>query len=472
MMTSQFATWVLATVSAFIIPRFLGPAALGDLRLAGSLWLIAGTIAALGTSRFLELEIARSPADGLASVGPTLVLRSLAFVVAAIGVGGYVAATGPTSRFATIVALAGAAAVVGLWSETLSAAFVGLERMSAAAVASVLNRLLYFVAVVGLLVLGGGVYGVLVAALATASAALVFLAIQFWRVAGLSLRTSVGEIRRIAMASRTFMAAGVALVLYQQVDMVVISWVAESEDLGWYGAADVLFGSLLFPATVLVGVMFPTMGRLYASDGEALNGLIARAFSLLMLAAVPIGLGTVVVAREFAPFLYGDDFAETGRVLEILGPVTILTFGTILFGATALATERGRIWVGVLLVSATATVPLDLLLVPWANDRYGNGAIGGAIAYLVTEAFQFVFGLVVVGRFLLTRPMLWRMARIGVAGAVMLVVGLWLRPAFLPLTVAACAAIYVLLVVALRVLNEDERRMVRGVLTRLGIAAR
>lgn len=470
MMTSQLVTWTLATATAFIVPRFLGPATLGELRLATSLWLLAATIAAVGTAQFLQIEIAQDAGRGLRLVGPTLVLRTIAFVVSAMAVVAYVAVTSHPDGFLLIVAIAGLAALVMLWSDVLATAFLGLERMTIPAIANGINKVIYFVGVLALLVAGAGVIGVLAVTLGAAVVVLAYLAVHLRRRSTISFSGWPRESWRIFRMSRTFMAATVALVAYQQIDIVVISWVADEEDLGWYGAADTLFGSLLFPATVLIGTIFPTMGRLHKSDPEALRHLVQRAFSTLVLVAVPVGLGTTVIAPRFAPFLYGDDYAETGRVLEILGPVTILTFGTILFGAVALTTGRGSLWVGVMFAAAAITVPLDLVLVPWADDRLDNGAVGGALAYLVTEALQFTIGLLVVARFLVNRTLIWRIARVGLAGGAMLAVGLALRSAPQMVTIAACAVVYAVGIVAMRVLTPDERQMAHSLLNKLGLA--
>ena len=469
MMSSQLITWVIATIAALIIPRFLGPETLGEFRLATSLWLIAATLTSLGTTQFLQLEIARHQREGLSFMGPVLVMRTLAFVASAAVVAAYVWVTADTARFVVIVVSIGVATLFGVWSEGFMAAFVGLERMSIIALAGAVGKLFYTVAVIVLLIAGADVYGIVAVTVLTAVGGMVYMIWHFRRVSTIRYvgwRSSAGRVLR---TSSTFMAVAVALVCYQQIDLIVISWVAEKEDLGWYSAADTLFGSLLFPATVLLGVIFPMLGRLHESDPAGLRALISRTFSILAVIAVPVGLGTTLVARDFAPLLYGEAFRETGSVLAILGPVIMLTFGTILFGSVALATDRGRVWVLVMFGAALLTIPLDLVLVPWANGRFGNGAIGGALAYVVTEAVQFVIGVWLMAPFLLNRSTAWRTVRIVAAGGVMFAAGWPLRHLFLPVPVVVSTLVYALAVVAFQVLGEDERRMVGNVVARVGV---
>ena len=467
MASSQLFTWMIATVVSIVVPRFVGPGDLGDLRLAASLWAMAATVAALGTSQYVQLSVARSAADGLRLVGPVLVLRTVGFVACAGLLAVYLTTMTPSRQFVVIMVILGVATLVNIWAEALGSFFIGLERVSVPALTGAGSRLVNLGGVVTVLLLGSGVVGVVGVGLATSALALVFLWWNLSRISRSRAPVDVASLRRLAQDSATFMAAGVALVVYQQIDLVVISWVADREDLGWYGAADTLFGSLLFPATVVVAVTFPTLGRLHLSDPAALQRLVSRTFCLLALVGVPVGLGTMLVARDFAPMLYGEDFRETGVVLAVLGPVLIVTFGTILFGSVALATGRGRLWVGVLLGAAALTVPLDMLLVPWAESRWDNGALGGAIAYVVTEGLQLAICVAVVAPYLRSTATVRRLARTAASGGVMFLAVWPLRTAPMVLQIIVGVTVYGVAVLVFRALGEDERALLRQLRRRL-----
>lgn len=462
MLSSQLVTWALATVLAVIVPRYLPPEVTGDLRLAQSLWTIAAIFIGLGTSQFLQLEVARRPRDGLGDVGPVLALRSVAWIVALAVIAAYAVGVDGTENFIVLAALVGVVALITSWSEVLGTSFLGLERMSTPALAAVVAKAFNVVAVIVVLVLGGGVYGVVAVAGLSSLVALVQIYWHYRKIAGFRFAGWSRQVRRIVSASFPFMLAGAGLVVYQQIDVVVISWVAGREDLGWYTTADLLVGSLLFPATALVATIFPVLGRLHEHDPDALRNLVQRSFSLLLLLGAPIAAGTMLVAPTFAPTLFGEDYREVGDVLVALGPMILVTFGTILFGMTALATERGKLWVIVLFTSAALTVPLDLLLVPWASDRFDNGAIGGAVAYIITETFQFTVGLVVVVPYLVRWRNVWLFARVLLAAGIMAAAVWPVRELFVVVPAAVGAAVYGLAVLALRLLDPDDVAVLRG----------
>ena len=98
-----------------------------------------------------------------------------------------------------------------------------------------------------------------------------------------------------------FLGVALALALYRQVDVLVIAEVAGERDLGWYSAADTLFGSLLFPTTIILASIFPTLGRLHEHDPPEMRRLVTKTFSLLILVSVPVGLGAAVVGERDRP---------------------------------------------------------------------------------------------------------------------------------------------------------------------------
>ena len=468
-MTSQVVTWVLATGLAIVVPRYLGPSLHGTVRLGQSLWAIAAILIAVGTDRSLQVKIAHHRGPGLDLVGPTLVIRTITFAVCATVLGVYAAVGSGDSTLVGVLAILGIGVLLSTWNDTFNTAFIGLEQMSTPALVQAVWKLLNFAGVLLLIKLGSDVYGIVGMGVAASAVALMILLVRFRHVGRLELRHWRGPAPRIIADGLPFMMNDSAVVLYQQIDVVVVSWVAGSEDVGWYATAELLAGSLIFPVTVITLTIFPTLARLHLHDRDGFTHLVKRTFSTLVMVAVPIGLGTTLVAPRFAPLLFGEEFRETGPVLAIFGPLIILTFGTILFANVAQATGRVRSWILIVLASALATIPLDLLLVPWSRDRYGNGAIGAALAQVITEAAQFAIGIWLVAPFLVRRDVVWRVARILGAGGVMFAIGWPIRHLFLPLVVLVCAVSYCLSLMLFRAIEDDDRRLIGKALGRVGV---
>ena len=462
-------TWTLATLLSVVQPRILGPSTQGELRLAFSLWTIGSVFIGLGTSVYLTLEIARHRGSGVTLLGPVLVIRSIAFVVTSAVLAVVVIVNGADREFIAIMLLYGVSIYFSTASDALGCVFVGLERMSTLARAGIISRVLGTFFAVAVLLAGGNAVSVVAigAGANILSLAILFAALR--PITVLSFGNWTSKVRTIVRASVGFLVAGAILTIYQQVDTVVMSALVDRDALGWYGTVDTLFGSLLFLPTIVMGSIFPVLGRLYKDDPLAIPPLIRRTSSSLLVAAVPIGLGTIVVAGPITPILYGEAFRQTGPVLAVLGPVIILTSGNVLFATLALATGRQRFWNICMALAIVITIPIDLVLVPWTDDRYSNGAIGGALAYVVTESLLVVIGLWRVAPFLIQRTFLWRAARIMLAGGLMFAVTWPLRDQMLLVPILTVIVVYTIALLVLRVPDADDRRRVGTVLERVGI---
>jgi len=467
MLSSQVVTWSLALVLAVVQPRLLGPETQGQIRLAFSLWAIAAVVISLGTSLFLNLQVARRGRDALTLVGPIITLRLMAWVIVSVvfAVAAGVGRTDP--EFAWILGLYGLISAVHAVAEVFTTVFFGLERMAAPAVVNVVVRFVGTVVAVIVLLTGGRAISLLVVLLAAQLVGLVLIARALRRVVDVPMHLGRASWGTILAGSFAFMIAAGIRVLYQQVDTVVIALFVDDEALGWYATADVLFGTLLFLPTILCGTILPTLGRMHTTDPDGLRSLVVSTFGTLALLMVPIGLGTVVVADQAARLLYGPEFDGTGPVLGVFGFVLLLTAGTMLFGTVATASGRQRFWNLVMFTGVLLTVPLDLFLVPWADRIYGNGAIGGALAFVVTELLMFAIGLWQVAPFLIERRTMWRLARILLAGALLVLASWPTRGGTMAVTLVVGAVSYVVAITVMRVPSDGELAMLHRIRVRV-----
>lgn len=457
LLSSQVVTWTLALLLAVVLPRFIGPAELGQLRLAGAVWAIASLFVGLGTSVFLTIEMSRDERRGSQLVGTILVVRTLAFVVISGALVVIAVLRDLEIELRILLAITGVVTLIDSFASVYSAALAGLEKMSALAIAAVVSRLLHTVVLLTILFAGGGVVEVAAGTIVGSAAAVVIFSRAYGRYAPVTFAGWATASREVVRRSRVFLVAGATLIVYQQVDTIVMAALVDKSALGWYTTADALFSSLLFVPTVLLASIFPRMSRLHHHDQSELRTLVQQSFSSLMLIGVPIGLGTVVVGEEFAPLLFGEEYRQTGPVLQVFGIVAILVFGTTLFGGIARAVDRQGFWTWVMVACVLVTVPLDLLLVPWTDRRFNNGAIGGALAFLVTEFIMLALGIWKVAPNILDRQTVLRLGKIALCGGVMFLSTWPLRHYLFVVPVTIGAVVYPLMVWITGALSASER---------------
>ena len=460
LMASQAVTWLLAFLIAIVLPRYLGPASLGQFRLGTSLWAVAGVLLAFGTPILLTKEFSRDRTRAGSLLGPALVLQLLAYGACWLGMAVFVAAAGYGSEVVVLVGIIGISMVFTPFSGNARSALYGLERMEFVAYSDVATKVVQVGAILAVILMSGDVRAVagvnIIYALVSAA-----LLIYFLRRFEISWRPKIRGLREVARRSRSYMAVDVTLVAYQQIDVIVISLFVQHDALGWYATADGLVGSLLFVPSILMTSLFPVFSRLHVAHPDELVGLLRRSFNFLLLLAVPIGFGTIAVATPVSLQLFGREFLQTGPVLAVMGVVLMLTYLTILLGRYAIAIDRQHFWVRLMVGATVATVALDVVFVPWTHDAFGNGAIGGALAYVVTESVMLGIGVWKLAPGLVDRTTLLRMLKCAFAGVVM-VIAVWpVRWEFFMLPIVVGVVSYGLMVLLLRIPAPDEIDMVR-----------
>jgi len=194
-------------------------------------------------------------------------------------------------------------------------------------------------------------------------------------------RVTVKDSLRVAANAWPFALAGILYLTHYQVGVVLVERIQGSESAGIYNVAVTVLGAVyLLPAAIYGKFLMPKIQRWAEHDRERFirvykfgNGAMLLLGSLLMLA---VALSSVTII----PWLFGDRYTESGRVLLLMAlcvPVRFLgtNVGSVL--ATGQHMKRKNICDG---IGALISILLNLLLIPWL------GIYGAAAATLLTES--------------------------------------------------------------------------------------
>lgn len=461
LMASQLVTWGLTLLLTLFLPRFLGPTAVGQFHFANSVWAIVAMVIAFGTDRYLVKEIARQVGRAEELWGVTAVTQLLLYLFSFGGVAAYLSLAGYAAETVQVVLIIGLGQLFWQWASTATAVLQGLEQMQYISLGSIAGKVFNTIIAIALLLLG---YGVQVIAAVTIGAALVnllVLLVYLRRTIPLRPRFDLRAIQRLLRHSSSYLFVRLSLVIYQQVDIIIISLLVDEKTIGWYGAADQLFGTLLFIPTVFMTAVFPALSRFYNSDNDSLHHLMGKSFDFLLLLSVPIGLGLIVIANPLVVLLFGEAFAPSGPVLALFGVVLILTYQNMLLGQFLVSTDKQNRWTAVMVAATVATIPLDLLLIPWCVARFDNGALGGALSFLLTEAGMTVAGLWLLPRGALTQRNAWLAVRILLAGLIMLATIWPLHQLFFLFPVGVGGGVYLAAAWLLRLFAPEDVALLR-----------
>ncbi|MEM8707038.1 MAG: flippase [Actinomycetota bacterium] len=459
---SQLVTWAFSAVAIVVVPRALGPTALGQLGFASAVWGIGALFTNFGSSALINREVARDRATGSQILSNVLPMQGIAWTAVATVIFGYTLLGDFDSTQATLMFIVGFGALIGEPAQALMAAIIGQERLVLSSALSVVDRALVAIATVAAVLLGYGVE--VVAAVGFVGTALVLIVMigLMRRDEEIQIDLTLRQHRSVINQAVPLMLLGGALVVYREIDVITLKALADDESVGLYSATDRLFGAMLLVPGAVTFALFPTMARRWSSDPEGVLVTLRRICGLLALFTLPVAAGALLLGPQIAVTILGDDFERSGDVMRVYGIVLIPVAWTGVLGMLCQISKRERIWTYVLLASAAATIPLDVVLVPWTDDRFGNAALAGALAFLVTETGAVVYGFrrVLPGVFdAAFRSTIYRTLP---ALAAMVGVVWFLQDLFILVPVAVGGAVYGLGVLATGAIRLDELATIGG----------
>jgi O-antigen/teichoic acid export membrane protein len=463
LMLSQGLTWALTLLLTIFLPRYLGVTAIGKWHLANSLWMIVNVVIAFGMGTLITKEVARSPEKLTSLFNTSLWIRTFLYVFGFVALVIYAYAVNYPEETIIIIFIVGISSLFGQYAGVSRAALEGLERMEYIAIAEILSKLVYTVVAIILLLLGYGLVAIASVAILSALANLFIITYFLNRLSRLRFSFSRKQIAWMLKASVPYFMSGIFWVIYAQIDVVFISLLVSEDGVGWYSAADRLFGTFLFIPTIFLTAVFPAMSRTYLQGVNSMSALMGKSFDLLLIISMPMGLGLLAVANSLVVLLFGAEFANSGPILAIFGIVLIFTYQNMLLGQFLISSDRQNKVAVIMAVATFATIPLDLLFIPLSQSLFNNGAIGGAMAFVVTEVGMMIAMIRYLPAGALTKRNVKLAAKVILAGFVMLGVVWWLRDFFVALPIIIGMALYLALIAGLRVITPEDWAILKDV---------
>lgn len=462
MMVSQIITWSLSFLIIITQPRYLGPHAVGQLAIASSLWLIIGVLMGFGMDIHLFKSIALAPNRVGELVGTSIIMRCLLYVPGVLLSFLSLYLFGYPIEIFYISSIIGVTTFVSLMSSPLGAALNGLERMEYNSLVSVVNKFVSTGLILLFVFLGFNVYWI---AAVDLFVSIVNLCILFYfsrKYFRIELRLPATDRWAMLRASSPFLITSFTMIAYHQIDNLIVSRLVSIDSAGWYRTAQNLAGTLMFLPYIASTVLFPILSRSYAAGQGQMAPIARRSFDLMILLGIPIGLGTMLIARPMILLLLGEGFAPSGEILELQGLVLFVIYLNTMLGQLIISTERTSRWNVVMIAVTVLTLPLDLFLMPWTERVLGNGGLGGVISYAITESVMLAATILLLPKNTFAWSNLRTVVLTMVAGLGMVAASWWFRDSYMILSVLVGAVSYFALVMLLRILSPEDMGLLKA----------
>jgi len=380
---------ILLYIFSIIVARALGPDDYGVFIFALAVGTMLGMVVRFGFFEYLSREMPVRP-EATRRLLPAIIgtQLTLAAASAAIILGLTLLIRLPDQHKVVLV-LVSAAMLFHSFILTFRGILRGTDRFGADALLMVGDRALLLLAAIAVTIHSWNLVAVAALFLAVRCYDVVFaVAITTPRFGwvGVDIRTrSIKDAMRAAWPFATFV---LLFVVYNYTDMIMISFLRNSAEVGFYNVAyQVLEGSHLFP-TSLAGALLPVMAINYVSHPEQVNSMLRLAVRVMFAISLPLALFATAYAEPLINLLYGPAYQPASLALQLIIWSTPAFFLAVFARSCFYAARAEADYVRILSISVAFNALLNVPLIMLA------GYIGACITTLATELLLLAFLMV------------------------------------------------------------------------------
>ena len=395
-----------------------------------------------------------------------LAILTIALITITMNVGKVV--MGYPQQTITVVYLIGLSiALMGI-NQMCFSFFRAFERMEYQSLGQIVRAALMLAGVIIAVKYGFGVVGFASLYFFASLGTLVFsLTILGWKFSKYQiwshLRTAIawGFWKPALRQALPFALSLIFVTLNYHIDTVMLSAMLPESDevVGWYTAAFRLLVMLLQIRIALSLALFPVMSQAHATSRESLKLICERFFKYSLILALPIGVGTTILATRFISLVYGSEYLSAAFALQILVWSAVLgyvNFTPALFQAT----NRQAMVAKIAGFGAALKIMLNLLLIPLfgyvgaATSTTAVAVVGLSISLALFARTEYVFGIAFA---------LKNVARVLIAGAAMGCFVWFLQDLNLAVLVTLAGLVYVAAILLTKTFDRTDFHILTGI---------
>jgi O-antigen/teichoic acid export membrane protein len=475
LVVGQLASYMLFFFSGVYTARYLEPDGFGVLSFAVGFTALFAFLPDLGLSALTVRQVARDKSlasKHLANVGlMKVILFGLSFGVIVLVINIGQSFMDYPQQTVTAVYFVGLSVVIAGLNQIAFSMFQAFERMEYRSVGQVLNAAAMLTAVLVARKYGFGVEGF--ASLyfyASAITLLYSMLVLRWRFAKYGVWSHFRDQIDLSFWKPTlklalpFMLITMVATLYYHIDTVMIAALAPDEpaisdtQVGWYNAAYRPVTFLLSIRFMLAMAIFPVMSQSYVTSKKSLRLICERYFKYNLIIAIPIGIGTTMLATRFVSAIYGSDYLDSAIALQLLiwsAVLMYLNFANQVLGAIDRQTTATKI----IIVGAVANIALNAGLIP------AFGYVGAAATTIACQTITLSIAVWIFSRTEYTFPL-----RFAVQNTIKVIVAAALMGCFvwfcqelnLAILVVCAALIYTALLALFRAFDMTDFHILNG----------
>jgi O-antigen/teichoic acid export membrane protein len=463
---AKVLTWISSSALMFVLPRFLGPSEYGKLFLGTSIVAILGIVVDFGREYSVAKAISRSRPEAAEIVIDASSARLLIGILAFVGVLVFAEIAHYPDDVKLILAILGISLLWRGLNGVLWSFFQGIEMMKYPSYAGIVESVCVAVLSIAVLMLGAKSVVLAIVVVVCGFINVILCSGFAWRLLPSIPKPNWPKAFRLLKQGIPYFLNSVFGVIYYRVNTVMLSLMTTETVVGWSGVGFRVFEILMFVPSIFSISVYPVLARNW-EDRDALSRMTRKSLDFILLAGIPISIGTFSFAPQIIALVFGlKGYAESIVILRIFGAGVLLVYIDMMLGTTLLATDKQRQLSLSAFFAIFVNVGLNFWLIPYTQTKFGNGGIGAGISTISTEFFIMICMLIMMPKSVLQSAKVNVQLKAIAAGAAM-ALSIWLMMylgVFWIVNAVACSLVYVGMVFLLKSVEPSEFALLQSVL--------
>lgn len=286
----------------------------------------------------------------------------------------------------TIVILAASSLFFQNYSYVARNTYSAFQEFRYEAYVRVLERVLAFIFGLSVLYLGYGLLGfMIVLAFSSLTSSLYSFHLLKKLDVKFTLTIDTNAYKQMIKTGWLFWLSSVFIIIYFQIDTIMLSFMKGYEATGYYNAAYKLINVISKFPWIIVFVLFPVMSEAHSKmPKQVLKSILAKGMQVMVIVGFPLMVGTTLLAKDIIFFIYKENFEASIILLQILVWTSAFLFLSNILGWFFGSVGKSRIFTYTTGFCLVLNASLNYFLIPPLSS------IGASIATVVTSCVNFI----------------------------------------------------------------------------------
>lgn len=175
--------------------------------------------------------------------------------------------------------------------------------------------------------------------------------------------------------------------IYIRIDSVMMGFLGQIAEVGWYSAAYKVAGALIIPSSLIGIAFFPILSKSFQESKEKFQETLKFYIKLMIILAIAVAIIGLVFSSYIIKIFYGQMFSPAVLALQILVIMSALNYIYGPFYLILIATNNQKKIFRISFIGALINIVLNIFLIPYYS------LYGAAVATLITYVFLVILAI-------------------------------------------------------------------------------